>query len=242
MEQTPYTNFWKEEPENQRKAWRPTDESRRRLQMFGLIQFLLLGAIVVLGMMIAKETKRVPRIFAQLPDGLVFETTESHPYIPRVARMELVNNTLALLYYQEGANSYLGYLTNNVKKTILTDVVRGMALSKQKTNSTVHLTIDETFETSSSPSAFEAMTKGTLIRRERAASKQAPIYLRTRWIFADNHYVLTGIMESTPGDYNELFNIEKARLQNLTPEQLKRELNIRRNEDIPLPEQNTGKL
>ena len=85
MEQTPYTNFWKEEPENQRKAWRPTDESRRRLQMFGLIQFLLLGAIVALGMMIAKETKRVPRIFAQLPDGLVFETTESHPYIPRVA-------------------------------------------------------------------------------------------------------------------------------------------------------------
>ena len=49
-------------------------------------------------------------------------------------------------------------------------------------------------------------------------------------------------MESTPGDYNELFNIEKARLQNLTPEQLKQELNVRRNEDIPLPEQNTGKL
>ena len=151
MEQTPYTNFWKEEPENQRQAWRPTDESRRRLQMFGFIQFLLLGAIVVLGMMIARETKRVPRIFAQLPDGLVFETIESHPYIHRLARMELVNNTLALLYYQEGANNYLGYLTNNVRKTILADVVRGMALAKQKTNSTVQLTIDETFETSSSP-------------------------------------------------------------------------------------------
>jgi hypothetical protein len=124
----------------------------------------------------------------------------------------------------------------------LADVVRGMALAKQKTNSTVQLTIDETFETSSSPSTFEAMTKGTLIRREKASSRQAPIYLHTRWIFADNHYVLTGIMESTPGDYNELFNIEKARLQNLTPEQLKQELNVRRNEDIPLPEQNTGKL
>ena len=211
MEQTPYTNFWKEEPENQRKAWRPTDESRRRLQMFGLIQFLLLGAIVAVGMMIAKESKRVPRIFAQLPDGLVFETTESHPDIPRLARMELVNDTLSLLYYQEGANNYLGDPDEQRPHDHLGGCRPRHGLATQKTNNTVQLNIDETFETSSSPSDwFEAMTKGTLIRRERAASRQAPIYLRTRWKMAQNHYVLTGIMESSPGEYNELFYTRRS--------------------------------
>ena len=52
MDQTPYTNFWKEEPVRQKQAWRPTDESRRRLQMFGFLQFLLLLGIAAVEMCI----------------------------------------------------------------------------------------------------------------------------------------------------------------------------------------------
>ena len=34
MDPTPYTNFWGEEPDAQKRAWRPTDESRRKLMQF----------------------------------------------------------------------------------------------------------------------------------------------------------------------------------------------------------------
>jgi nucleoside-diphosphate-sugar epimerase len=44
MDPIPYTHFWSEEPETQRRAWRPTDEVRRRLMRLWVIQALLLAA------------------------------------------------------------------------------------------------------------------------------------------------------------------------------------------------------
>jgi hypothetical protein len=246
MEQTPYTNFWKEEPANQRKAWRPTDESRRRLQMFGLVQFALLLGILAAGVLIANESKRVPRVFTQLPDGLVFETSQVPAGMSLLARMEMVNDTLSLLYYQEGANNYLGTLKNNVRITILAGAARGMAAARERTNNTVQLNIAETFETGGqiTPQSnwFEAMTKATLLRRDKKTEREAAIYLRTHWKMEQSHYILTGIVESSPGEYYEAFLHEKERLHSLKPEELERELNIRKNADIPVSEQNPGKL
>ena len=58
----PYTHFWSEEPEARRRAWRPTDEVRRRLMRLWVIQALLLAAIVLVAGALTRESKRVPPI------------------------------------------------------------------------------------------------------------------------------------------------------------------------------------
>ena len=246
MDQTPYTNFWKEEPGRQKQAWRPTDESRRRLQMFGFLQFLLLLGIAAVAAMIAKESKRMPPIYAQLPNGLVYETAQVAPDMNRLARTELANDTLSLLYYQEGADNYLGSLKNNVRMTILTSVANGMAPARGKTTTTVHLDIIESFETGSkftpSRSWFQVMTKANLVKQDKKKTAEALVYLSTHWELEDGRYVLTGIVEAKPGEYYEAFLDEKKRLRTLSPEDLQRELNIRKNSDIPLPDQQPGKI
>jgi len=242
MEQTPYTNFWKEEPSNQRKAWRPTDGSRRRLQIFGLVQFLLLMGIAGVAVMIAKESKRMPPIYAQLPNGLVYETTQAPPDMNRLARTELANNTLTLLYYQEGGDNYLASLKSNVRMTILASIANSMAAARGKSTTTVHLDIIESFETSKTANAFQVMTKANLVKQEKKRTTGALVYLLTHWALEHDRYVLTGIVEAKPGEYYEAFLEEKKRLHSLPPEELERELNIRRNSDIPLPDQKPGKL
>jgi len=246
MDQTPYTNFWKEEPNRQKHAWRPTDESRRRLQMFGFLQFLLLLGIAAVAAMIAKESKRMPPIYAQLPNGLVYETTRVAPDMNRLARTDLANDTLSLLYYQEGADNYLESLKNNVRMTILSSAANSMAPSRGKTATTVHLDIIESFETGSkftpSRSWFQVMTKANLVKQDKKKATEAVVYLSTHWEMEDDHYILTGVKEAEPGEYYEAFLDEKKRLRTLSPEDLQRELNIRRNSDIPLPDRKPGKL
>jgi hypothetical protein len=246
MDQTPYTNFWKEEPNRQKHAWRPTDESRRRLQMFGFLQLLLLLGIAAVAIMIAKESKRTPPIYAQLPNGLVYETTRVAPDMNRLARTDLANDTLSLLYYQEGADNYLESLKSNVRMTILSSAANSMAPSRGKTATTVHLDIIESFETGSrftpSRSWFQVMTKANLVKQEKKRTTGALVYLLTHWALEHDRYVLTGIVEAKPGEYYEAFLEEKKRLHSLPPEELERELNIRRNSDIPLPDQKPGKL
>jgi hypothetical protein len=245
MEQTPYTNFWKEEPSHQQKAWRPTDGSRRRIQMFGFVQFLLLLGIAGVAIMIAKESKRMPPIYAQLPNGLVYETTQIAPNLNRMTRTELANETLTLLYYQEGADNYLDSIKSNVRMTILSSVANVMAAARAKTTTTVNLEIIESFEINAvftpSRSYFEVMTKANLVKKDKKKDTQALVYLKTHWALEDDHYVLTGIMEAKPGEYYEAFLDEKKRLRSLPAEELQRELNIRRNSDIPLAEK-PGKL
>jgi hypothetical protein len=61
MDPIPYTHFWSEEPEAQRRAWRPTDEVRRRLMRLWIIQALLLGpSSVVAGAAHPGEQARAP--------------------------------------------------------------------------------------------------------------------------------------------------------------------------------------
>lgn len=246
MEKLPYSSFWKEEPENLKKSWRPTDGVRRKITFIGLIQLFLLVAIVVVSILISRETKKLPPIFAALPDGLVLQTTQVVPGMDRLARRELVNNTLPLLYYQEGADNYLMLLKDCVRGTILGQAAYKMHGSADQTNSTVRLEIIDTFETSAKFSGskiyFEAMTKAELIKEDRKKRTSVPFYLRSHWEFEDEHFVLTGVIESNPSDYATFFDNEKARLHSLTPEELQRELNIRKNSIIPVIEQNAGKL
>ena len=246
MERTPFPNFWKEEPVRQKTAWRPTDQSCRKLRLIGYVQFILLIAIICVAMLIAKESKRMPAVYAQLPNGLVFETKPIVPEMHRLARMNLVNEVLNLLYYQEGGNHYLAELKPNVKMTILSETANNMSRIQDRTNNTIQLNIVETFETAGGTKGnrawFEAMTKATLIRRDKKSQNDATIYLRTHWEFENDRYILSGLMESKPGEYYEAFLREKERLHNLKPEELERELNIRRNEEIPIPERKSGKL
>jgi len=246
MEQTPYPNFWKEEPRFQKKAWRPTDESRRKIQMFGLVQFLLLIGILVIAVFIAKETKKMPPVMAQLPNGLVFEASRVEPGLSLIARKGLVNNVLTLLYYQEGSQNQLALLKQNVRMTILKTSADAMARSAKLTNTTVNLEIIETFETAFRITAnrnwFEAMTKANLVKQDKKAKNEAPCYLRTHWEMEGGRYVLTGIIEAMPGDYYQAFLAEKERLHKLTAEELQRELNVRKNTPIPVPDRKTGKL
>ena len=94
----PYPHFWSEEPEARRRAWRPTDEVRRRLIRWWTIQGLLLAGIIVIGILVAKESKRMPPIYAGLPNGVVFGTSAGPLQLDRVARIELVNDVLQILY------------------------------------------------------------------------------------------------------------------------------------------------
>ena len=90
MDPIPYTHFWSEEPETQRRAWRPTDEVRRRLMRLWIIQALLLAAIVLVAGVLTRESKRVPPIYAKLPNGVVFETTTGDLQMDRLARTEQI--------------------------------------------------------------------------------------------------------------------------------------------------------
>jgi hypothetical protein len=85
------------------------------------------------------------------------------------------------------------------------------------------------------------MTKANLVKKDKKKDAQALVYLKTHWALEDDHYVLTGIIEAKPGEYYEAFLDEKKRLRSLPAEELQRELNIRRNSDIPLAEK-PGKL
>jgi hypothetical protein len=239
MDPIPYTHFWSEEPETQRRAWRPTDEVRRRLMRLWIIQALLLAAIVLVAGVLTRESKRVPPIYAKLPNGVIFETTTGDLQMDRLARTELVNNVLQILYYQEGSFNYLETVRQNVKPQLLGRFRAEMQNASKQTNSTVYLNVVETFEALNVPAkGFDAVTKGVLSKRSNQESASAPIYIRTRWLLAGDRYLLSRVEEIRPGDYYELFLAEKERLKKLSKPELERELGVRKNQEIPLPNRN----
>jgi len=239
MDRIPYTHFWSEEPEAQRRAWRPTDEVRRRLMRFWMFQGLLLLGIVLVGGMLAKESKRLPLIYARLPNGVVFETAVGNLQMDRLARTELVNNVLQILYYQEGSFNYLDTVRQNVKPQLLGRFRAEMQIASQQTNSTVNLSVVETFEVVNVPAkGFDAVTKAVLSKRSSRENASAPIYIRTRWLLSGDRYLLSRLEEIRPADYYELFLAEKERLKKLSKQELERELGVRKNQEIPLPKRN----
>lgn len=232
----PYPHFWSEEPEARRRAWRPTDAVRRRLLRWWTIQGLLLAAIIVIGILVAKESKRMPPIYAGLPNGVVFATSAGPLQLDRVARIELVNDVLQILYYQEGNLNYLDAVRENVKPQLLAQFRTEMESAAKQTNSTVYLNVAETFEVLRVPAkGFESVTKANLIKRSSRESTGAPVYIRTRWLLEGSRYRLARVEEIKPGDYYELFLAEKGRLKKLSKQELERELAVRKNQEIPLP-------
>ena len=235
----PYPHFWSEEPEARRRAWRPTDEVRRRLIRWWTIQGLLLAGIIALGILVAKESKRMPPIYAGLPNGVVFGTSAGPLQLDRVARIELVNDVLQILYYQEGNLNYLDAVRENVKPQLLAQFRAEMESAAKQTNSTVYLNVAETFEVLRVPAkGFEAVTKANLIKRSSRESTGAPVYIRTRWLLEGSRFRLARVEEIKPGDYYELFLAEKGRLKKLSKQELERELAVRKNQEIPLPKRN----
>ena len=239
MAPTPYPHFWSEEPDARHRGWRPTDEVRRRLIRWWVAQGLLLAAIVIVGILAAKESKRMPPIYARLPNGVVFETSAGPLQLDRVARVELVNDVLQILYYQEGNLNYLDSVKENVKPQLLAQFRAEMESAAKQTNSTVYLNVAETFEVVHVPAkGFDAVTKANLIKRSNQESAGAPIYIRTRWLLEGSGYRLARVEEIKPGDYYELFLAEKGRLKKLSKQELERELAVRKNQEIPLPKRN----
>jgi len=239
MAPTPYPHFWSEEPDACHRGWRPTDEVRRRLIRWWVAQGLLLAAIVIVGILAAKESKRMPPIYARLPNGVVFETSAGPLQLDRVARVELVNDVLQILYYQEGNLNYLDSVKENVKPQLLAQFRAEMESAAKQTNSTVYLNVAETFEVVHVPAkGFDAVTKANLIKRSNQESAGAPIYIRTRWLLEGSGYRLARVEEIKPGDYYELFLAEKGRLKKLSKQELERELAVRKNQEIPLPKRN----
>jgi len=239
MAPTPYPHFWSEEPDARHRGWRPTDEVRRRLIRWWGVQGLLLAAIVIVGILAAKESKRMPPIYARLPNGVVFETSAGPLQLDRVARVELVNDVLQILYYQEGNLNYLDSVKENVKPQLLAQFRAEMESAAKQTNSTVYLNVAETFEVVHVPAkGFDAVTKANLIKRSIQESAGAPIYIRTRWLLEGSGYRLARVEEIKPGDYYELFLAEKGRLKKLSKQELERELAVRKNQEIPLPKRN----
>ena len=239
MAPTPYPHFWSEEPDARHRGWRPTDEVRRRLIRWWVVQGLLLAAIVIVGILAAKESKRMPPIYARLPNGVVFETSAGPLQLDRVARVELVNDVLQILYYQEGNLNYLDSVKENVKPQLLAQFRAEMESAAKQTNSTVYLNVAETFEVIHVPAkGFDAVTKANLIKRSIQESAGAPIYIRTRWLLEGSGYRLARVEEIKPGDYYELFLAEKGRLKKLSKQELERELAVRKNQEIPLPKRN----
>lgn len=239
MAPTPYPHFWSEEPDARHRGWRPTDEVRRRLIRWWVAQGLLLAAIAIVGILAAKESKRMPPIYARLPNGVVFETSAGPLQLDRVARVELVNDVLQILYYQEGNLNYLDSVKENVKPQLLAQFRAEMESAAKQTNSTVYLNVAETFEVVHVPAkGFEAVTKANLIKRSNQESAGAPIYIRTRWLLEGSRYRLARVEEIKPGDYYELFLAEKGRLKKLSKQELERELAVRKNQEIPLPKRN----
>ena len=239
MAPTPYPHFWSEEPDARHRGWRPTDEVRRRLIRWWVVQGLLLAAIVIVGILAAKESKRMPPIYARLPNGVVFETSAGPLQLDRVARVELVNDVLQILYYQEGNLNYLDSVKENVKPQLLAQFRAEMESAAKQTNSTVYLNVAETFEVIHVPAkGFDAVTKANLIKRSNQESAGAPIYIRTRWLLEGSGYRLARVEEIKPGDYYELFLAEKGRLKKLSKQELERELAVRKNQEIPLPKRN----
>lgn len=238
MDPIPYPHFWHEAPEIHKRAWRPTDESRRKLGRFWFIQTLLLLALLGVGALLAVESKRQPPIYAKLPNGLVFETSATPLQMDRLARVDLVNQVLPLLYYQGGASHFLEAIRQNVKPDILRQFQAEMQMAKY-TNTTVSLQIAETFQTLYVRNqGFEAMTKGYLAKRSSRENASAPIYVRTRWLWNGHRYVLSRITEVKPADYSEAFLLEKERLRRLPKEELERELAIKQDTEIVLPKRN----
>ncbi len=204
-----------------------------------MVQGLLLGAIITLGVLIATESKRMPPIFAGLPNGVIFETAAGAPQLDRIARVGLVNDVLQILYYQEGNLNYLDSIRENVKPQLLGQFRAEMESAAKQTNATVSLNIAETFESLHVPTkGFEAVTKASLIKRSNRESAGAPIYIRTRWLIEGGRYRLARVEEIKPGDYYELFLAEKDRLKKLSKQELERELAVRKNQEIPLPKRN----
>jgi hypothetical protein len=239
MAPTPYPHFWSEEPDARHRGWRPTDEVRRRLIRWWVAQGLLLAAIAIVGILAAKEGKRMPPIYARLPNGVVFETSAGPLQLDRVARVELVNDVLQILYYQEGNLNYLDSVKENVKPQLLAQFRAEMESAAKQTNSTVYLNVAETFEVVHVPAkGFDAVTKANLIKRSYQESARAPIYIRTRWLLEGSGYRLARVEEIKPGDYYELFLAEKGRLKKLSKQELERELAVRKNQEIPLPKRN----
>jgi hypothetical protein len=241
MDQIPYPNFWKEEPDNQKKVWRPTDGAKRKIQAIGILQMLLMAGIFATAILIYKQTRVIPPIYAQLPNGIVLYTSTTAPAMNMLARRELVNNVLPLLYYQEGGNNYLKDLQGSVRATILNQIASKMKYADSDTNVTVALNIIESFETSGnftgSHQGFEAMTRAELVKQDRKKRIAVPFYLRTHWDFEDGRFVLSGLIDSNPGQYAQLFEAEKTRLHSLSNADLQKELDIRKDTLIPV-EQN----
>ena len=236
MDPIPYTSFWKAEPERQKKAWRPTDWSRRRLFQMWIIQGLLFAAIIGVVIQIAKESKNIPPIFAKLPNGVVFEATARPLKMDRIARVELVNNILPILYYQEGSDNYLETVKQNVKKDILNQLQVEMQSAAKMPTMSVFLTVIETFQSGliESHGLFEAMTKGELYKRNEKESTSAPIYIRTRWVSQNGRYVLYEFSEVKPSEYSEKVSDEKERLKHLSSEELEREIKVKKNQDLKI--------
>jgi hypothetical protein len=170
---------------------------------------------------------------------VVFETTAGDLQMDRLARTELVNNVLQILYYQEGSFNYLETVRQNVKPQLLGRFRAEMQDASKQTNSTVYLNVVETFEVVNVPAqGFDAVTKGLLSKRSSQESASAPIYIRTRWLRSGDRYLLSRVEEIRPGDYYELFLAEKERLKKLSKPELERELGVRKNQEIPLPNRN----
>lgn len=232
MDQLPYASFWKEQPEKLKNAWRPTDASRGRLIKFWMLQGFLLVCIIFMGLKLAKESQRLPQIYAKLPNGLMFQTRPVAYEMDKIARVGLVNDTLLLLYYQEGAHNYLNTLTQ-VKPQILAVLSHEMQGSAKQTDTTVQLNIAESFETVyNAKVGFKVLTKGMLVRREGKKASEAPLYVQTVWLKTGQTFMLSEINEIKPGDYYEGFVREKERLQKLSKEDLERELEV--NPDVEL--------
>jgi hypothetical protein len=246
METTPYPNFWKEEPQHQATAWRPTDQSKQKLHRFWIVQCLLVCAIAGMAVMIAHESKKTPPIMAQLPNGLVFETSSTPLELDRLARTEMINDILPVLYYQEAGENRLPTVKNNVRLSILSRIAGLMQGANNQTNATARLDIIETFETMAAESKsrmwFEAMTKGDLVRQDKRSRNEANVYIRSHWEYENGRFVLNGMVECKPSEYNEAFLAEKQRLHSMRPEDLQRELNVRPDISIPLPERKSNKL
>jgi hypothetical protein len=235
----PYPHFWSETPDTRRREWRPTDEVRRRLFHWWILQGALLLGSAIVSLLVWRESRRMPPIFAGLPNGVVFETKAGPLKMDRIARVELVNNVLQILYYQEGNLNYFDAIRENVKPQLLGQFRTEMEAAAKQTNATVYLSVAETFEAVYVPAkGFEAVTKANLIKRGSRESASAPIYIRTRWLLDGNRYRLARVEEIKPGDYYELFLAEKGRLKKLSQQELERELAVRKNQEIPLPKRN----
>lgn len=237
--QVQHSHFWQENPETVKESWIPSEAKRKALHRWWAIQGLLLVLLLIsLGILIQQSFK-LPVVFAQLPNGMLLEAHFIPPTINKAARKQLVNDVLQMLYYQEGPFNYLDAIQNHVRPTIHQQTLQRMQAGTGRTNNTIHLEILETFETSFKTrprTYFEAITRAVLVSHDKDKRQELDYFIRTHWEYENHRFILTAIMETTPGEYHQAFAAEKERLASLSREQLAAEMDIRTNHLQTLPQ------